>query len=233
MTLLLLFDIDGTLLQMASREHAQALRGACAQVHEVSLDGVQPPSLAGRTDGEIARLLLLQAGVSPERIDERAEDVRDECCRLYAEYCPADLSDKVVPGLPQLLMWLSGRDDAQLSLVTGNYEPVARLKLKRAGLGHWFGPGQGGFGSDSEDRTMLPPIARRRAGAVAGLEASWPRQKTVVIGDTPRDIACARADEAHVIAVCSGPFTAEDLAEADIVARDSDTLRAALESLLV
>lgn len=232
MTLLLLFDIDGTLLQMASREHAQALRGACSLVHDVNLDAVKAPSLAGRTDGEIARLLLLQAGVAPELIDEHAQDVRDECCRLYAEYCPADLSDKLVPGMPELLTWLSGRDDAKLSLVTGNFEPVARLKLKHAGIGHWFEPGQGGFGSDSEDRTMLPPIARRRAGAVAGLESSWPRQQTVVIGDTPRDIACARADDARVIAVCTGPFTAESLAEADIVARDSDTLQAALQTLL-
>lgn len=229
MTLLLLFDIDGTLLQMASREHAQALRGACGLVHGVNLDKVEAPSLAGRTDGEIARLLLVQAGISPERIDERAQEVRDECCRLYAEYCPADLSDKVIQGIPELLTWLSGRDDATLALVTGNYEPVARLKLKHAGIGHWFEPGNGGFGSDSEDRTMLPPIARRRAGAVAGLESSWPRQQTVVIGDTPRDIACARADDARVIAVCTGPFTAASLAEADIVARDSTELREGLD----
>jgi phosphoglycolate phosphatase-like HAD superfamily hydrolase len=229
---LLLFDIDGTLMQMASREHAAALRGAAEQAHGVSLDGIRAPEAAGRTDGEIARLLLLQAGVSPERIDERAEEVRDECCRLYAELCPADLSDKVVAGVPDVLAWLAERDDARLALVTGNFEPVARIKLKHAGLGHWFVSGQGGFGSDSEDRTALPPIARRRAGTAAERESSWPQAKTVVIGDTPRDIACARADDAHVIAVTSGPYGAEELYAADTVATDAVALRRALQSLL-
>jgi phosphoglycolate phosphatase len=231
-SLLLLFDIDGTLLQMASREHAQALRGAAERVHEISLDGIRIDTAAGRTDGEIARMLLLKAGVSSERIDERAQDVRDECCRLYAELCPTDLSDKVIPGVPALLEWLSGRDDVQLSLVTGNYESVARIKLKHAGLGHRFTSGQGGFGSDSEDRTALPPIARRRAGKVAELDRSWPQQQTIVIGDTPRDIACARADDVRVIAVTSGPYAAEELYAADAVARDSDGLRQTLQSLL-
>ena len=56
------------------------------------------------------------------------------------------------------------REDVRLSLVTGNFEPIARLKLARAGLGRWFAAGQGAFGSDSEDRAALPAIARRRAG---------------------------------------------------------------------
>src|SRR5262249_45665913 len=63
---------------------------------------------AGRTDGEIARLLLLDAGVSADRIDELADDVRAECCRLYAEVCPVDLSDTVIDGIPELLDWLAG-----------------------------------------------------------------------------------------------------------------------------
>ena len=92
-------------------------------------------SPAGRTDGEIARLLLLGAGVSAEQIDDGASAVREACTRLYAELCPPSLADKVVPGIPALLEWLAGRDDVRLSLVTGNYEPVARLKLARAGIG--------------------------------------------------------------------------------------------------
>ncbi len=80
----------------------------------------------------------------------------------------------------------------RLALVTGNFEPVARLKLARAGIGRYFPSGQGGFGSDSEDRAALPAIARRRAGPTG---IPYPRERTIVIGDTPRDIACARADE--------------------------------------
>jgi phosphoglycolate phosphatase len=230
--MLLLFDIDGTLVKGASREHAAALRKALENVHRVDLDEVQTGlSVAGRTDGEIARMLLIEAGVSAERIDARAEEVQDECCRLYASLCPDDLSATVVKGIPSLLETLSTRDDVQLSLVTGNFQPIARIKLKAAGVGHWFTAGQGGFGSDSEDRTMLPPIARRRAGEAAGLTTSWPRKNTIVIGDTPRDIACAHADNVRCIAVTTGPHPADDLSDADYVASSTQELAATLEAL--
>jgi phosphoglycolate phosphatase len=122
-----------------------------------------------------------------------------------------------VPGIAELVGSLAARDDVTLSLVTGNFEPVARLKLKRAGIGRHFPAGQGGFGSDSEDRAALPGIARRRAGHDG---VSHPRARTIVIGDTPRDIACARADDVRCFAVTTGPHAAEDLTGADAVARD-------------
>ena len=100
------------------------------------------------------------------------------------------------------------------ALVTGNLEPIARRKLAAAGIGDRFAPGQGGFGSDAEDRAELPAIARARAGG-------WARERTVVIGDTPRDIACARADGVRVIAIATGPFGAADLAGADAVVDDA------------
>ncbi len=249
--MLLLFDIDGTLLRGASFAHAQALRAALHSVHRINVDDIRPSrDAAGRTDGEIARIILLDAGVSAERIDELADDVRAECCRLFAELCPTDLSDTVIDGIPDLLDWLRSqgilaRDPTlaatsppeprpvRLSLVTGNFEPVARLKLKRSGLGHRFAVGQGAFGSDAEDRTMLPPIARRRAGVLdCAPGTSYPRGRTIVIGDTPRDIACARADGVRCVAVCSGPYDAADLTTADAVAGDAGELREVLASLI-
>jgi phosphoglycolate phosphatase-like HAD superfamily hydrolase len=262
--LLLLFDIDGTLLRGASMAHAETLRLALQSVHHIPVERVRPSSdAAGRTDGEIARIILLAAGVSAQRIDELAEDVRAECCRLYAQLCPPDLSDTVVDGIPDVLEWLDGLgrspggpnlpatsagkstprapdgpekpplEGLKLSLVTGNFEPVARLKLKRAGLGHWFAAGQGAFGSDSEDRAMLPAIARRRAGAVdCAPGISYPRDRTILIGDTPRDIACGRADGVRCVAVCSGPYGPSELTGADAVARDAGELRGVLTSLI-
>jgi len=228
--MLLLFDIDGTLLQRASAAHAEALREALHRVHHVHVDPPRPSQdAAGRTDGEIARLLLLDAGVSAERIDERRDDVREQCCRLFAELCPPDLSDRVVAGMPELLEWAHAQDGVRLSLVTGNFEPVARLKLRRAGIGHWFEAGQGGFGSDAEDRAMLPPIARRRAGETG---SPWAREQTLVIGDTPRDIACAHADGVRCVAVCTGPYGAAELTAADAIALDSGQLRGTLSGLL-
>ena len=228
--LLLLFDIDGTLLAKAGAAHRDALYAALLEVHGVDAKMVRGTlSPAGRTDGEIARALLLQAGVSARQIDERARDVQIECCRVYARICPPDLSDKLVPGVVELLEWLAGRSDVTLSLVTGNYEAVARLKLSRAGVGRYFDAGQGAFGSDSEDRAALPPLARRRAGR---LGSPHPRERTIVIGDTPRDIACAHADGVRVFAVATGPYAADDLRDADAVAPAAAELRPALEQAL-
>jgi phosphoglycolate phosphatase-like HAD superfamily hydrolase len=228
---LLLFDIDGTLLQGATRAHALALRQALTEVHGVDSDAARiRVSAAGRTDGEIARSILLATGVSAERIDDLADSVQAETCRIFAEICDDDLSQFVVPGIDGLLAWLSEVDSARLALVTGNYEPVARIKLKRAGIGHWFETGQGGFGSDSEDRLALPPIARRRAGDHHG--NPHPRERTVVIGDTPRDIACAHADGLRCIAVTTGACESAELTDADVVVGDASALRAVLESLL-
>ena len=223
--MLLLFDIDGTLLTSATRAHSQALDGAIREVHGVDTSRRRSKiGPAGRTDGEIARLMLLDLGVSAWRIDELSDDVRETCCRLYAQICPPDLSEHVVSGMPDLLGWLSGREGVTLGLLTGNFEPVARLKLARAGLGKWFRSAPGGFGSDSEDRAALPAIARRRAGHVR-------RPDTIVVGDTPRDIACARADDVRCLAVTTGQYGREELSAADAVAGDAGELRVRLEEL--
>ena len=163
-----------------------------------------------------------------DAIDARADEVAERAVAAYADLCPADLSHRLAPGIVELLDALADRAETfRLSLVTGNLEPVARLKLERAGIGHRFPAGQGGFGSDHARRAELPPIARARMS-----DPPWPRERTVVIGDTPRDIACARADRVRVAAVATGPFAIEALADADAVADDARSLLPVLEDWL-
>ena len=153
-----------------------------------------------------------------EASDARWADVQAAAMEAYERLCPDDLSERVLPGIVELLDTLAARPgEFRLSLVTGNLEPVARLKLARAGLGGYFEPGQGGFASDHASRAELPAIARHRAGG-------WRRERTVVIGDTPRDIACARADRVRVAAVATGPYAIEALADADAVVDDARAL---------
>jgi phosphoglycolate phosphatase len=223
---LLLFDIDGTLLLRAAREHADAIRAAIERVwHVRDLDRFRVET-AGRTDPAIARALLLQAGVSAERIDAKMPDFKHVATLEYARRAPADLSATVAPGVRDLLGTLAARDGFVLSLVTGNLEAIAHLKLARAGLGEFFDRRHGGYGSDHEDRAELPPIARRRAGSGG---TSHPAEDTVVIGDTPRDIACARADGVRCIAVATGQYRAEELTGADAVARSAREVAALLD----
>jgi phosphoglycolate phosphatase len=227
---LLLVDIDGTLVAGATRAHSEALHTALTEVHGIdSRRAKWNLSPAGRTDGEIARAILLGAGVDAAQIDERADQVRERCCEIYARMPMTDLSDTVLPGIVDVMSWLTTRDDVLLGLVTGNFEPIARLKLRRAGIGQYFPPQQGAFGSDSEDRAALPGIARRRAGRRG---VPYPRAETIVVGDTPRDIACARADGVRCIAVATGPFGAEELQDADRVVADALELRSVLTRLL-
>jgi phosphoglycolate phosphatase len=212
---LLLFDIDGTLLLKASAAHAEAVHEAIREVY-----GVDEPSkveAAGRTDYEIARNICLLAGVTAENFDRGRDDFRVACVSAFARLCPDDLSDRVAPGMTDVLDDLHARDAVRLGVLTGNLEPIAHLKLVRAHLATFFEPWVGGFGSDHEDRTELPAIARRRAGR-------YPREQTVVIGDTPRDIACARADGVRCIAIATGPFGVEELAKADVVLRSAHDL---------
>lgn len=228
--MLLLFDIDGTLLLGAADAHRDAIYEALRVVHGVTRPDRRGMEVAGRTDADIARALLVHAGVSADRIDARADDVRVAACAAYGRLCPKDLTACVAPGMPALLERLAERDDTLLALVTGNFEPIARLKLRRAGIGRFFPTGQGGFGSDHEDRSELPAIARRRAGEADG--EPWPQARTAVIGDTPRDIACARADGVRVAAIATGPFGPAELRGADAVARDADELGDVLERWL-
>lgn len=215
---LLLFDIDGTLLLGAAALHRAALCAALAEVYEIEDPAPLEVAAAGRTDDAIARELLALSGI--EDPGRHFAVYRERCCEIYSESCPASLVQHVAPGVRELLGSLAGHHS---SLVTGNYEPIARLKLARAGIGEYFALGQGGFGSDAESRDLLPAIARRRAGR-------HPREDTILVGDTPRDIACARADGVRVIAIATGPYEARELSGADLVVADAHELRAALSA---
>jgi phosphoglycolate phosphatase-like HAD superfamily hydrolase len=228
-SLLLLFDIDGTLLREGATPVGPAMSAALKEVHRVDTAAIRTQiATSGRTHGEIARAILLDAGVPTARIDALADQMRDRCCEAWAATAPDDLSGDVLPGVRELLDWLAVLPEARLGLLTGNYEAIARSKVARSGLGGFFEPGHGAFGSDAEDRDELPAIARRRAGTS---DAPYPRSDTIVIGDTPLDVACARADGVRCVAVASGMFEPHALADADVVVRDALEVRAALGEL--
>jgi phosphoglycolate phosphatase-like HAD superfamily hydrolase len=225
---LLLFDVDGTLLLRAAEAHKDAFHVALREVFGIEDATAFKVATPGKTDLQIAREVLLQAGFDPRVIDDRLDALGEAWVRAHAER-QHDIADRVAPGMRELLQWLAGQDGAKLSLLTGNLEPIARLKLHRAGIGEFFPRGQGAFGSDSEDRSELPAIARRRAGRGGEPHA---RAKTAVIGDTPLDIACARADGVRAVAVATGPYRPAELGAADHVADDAAGLREVLERLV-
>src|SRR3954452_25393816 len=204
--LLLLFDIDGTLLRYGgAREHAAALVQALSESYRVELpeDAVQRVGPWGKTDQRIAREVLEQAGVA---LDGR-RDWPERASQISREADLSRLADGAMEGAEEALRWAAEAGHTS-ALLTGNAEPIAHHNLAAAGLGRWFERAQGAFGSDAEDRRELVPIARRRAGG-------WPSQRTVVIGDAPVDVQCALAGGAVPVALL-GHFGREELAGAAI-----------------
>jgi len=224
--LLALFDVDGTqITQGCTPGHFAVVRATALELYGNGADPAAAPPFrtAGMTELQIARQVLTDAGVTP------GADLAGEAARFCAEIscrftCP-DLSGHVIPGVPGVLAELASDPDVVLGLVTGCAQAIAQAKLAAAGLDRFFWPpGIGGFGDDAEDRQLLVPIARRRAGG------PWPRHRTLVIGDTPADIACARADQVRCIGFAAGDYSTADLAAADRVACDAGQLLAAIRA---
>lgn len=188
--------------------HQRALAEAAAEVFGLVLregeDPVAAVEPAGKTDRQILREVLAAAGLPAEPREDDALRWEQAACAVYErlEREPVEPDDAVVGALRRL-------DEAghTLSLLTGNLEPIARRKLGLRGLGAFFTPGQGGFGSDAELRPALVPIARRRAGG-------RPREDTLVIGDTPFDVAAASADGVRTVAITGARYDAAALREA-------------------
>jgi len=136
--MLLLFDIDGTLLLRASAAHREALLAALEDVYGLADPATHRINAAGRTDTQIAREIALAGGVEGSAFDAQLALLQARSAEWFAVLCPKSLSATVSPGMAALLGELSLDPMVRLSLLTGNYEPIARLKLERGGIGQFF-----------------------------------------------------------------------------------------------
>jgi phosphoglycolate phosphatase len=211
---LILFDIDGTLVRggpakVAFERAMLETYGTTGDVHGVSF--------AGKTDPQIARELLAGAGFDRRTIDAGLPELWGR----YLDYLREGLGVKpmsVLAGVHELLDALVAVEGVALGLVTGNIAGGAELKLGSAGL--WERFAVGGYGSDHEERDHLPRIALERARVFWRVEL--PAHDAVIVGDTPRDVACGRAGGTRTLAVATGSFSPTDLraAGADHVMED-------------
>jgi len=202
---LVLFDIDGTLL-VARGAGRRALAAALKDVYGTAGD-IDGYDLRGQTDPRIVFDVMEGAGLEREAVRERLDD----CFEAYARGLAAEIGDgdKVVtlPGIGDLVRRLHGDAEVLLGLLTGNIEAGARIKLGPTGLLPYFR--LGAYGSDHLDRRQLPSLAARRAHAIVGVP--FAPDRVLVIGDTPRDIECARHFGAVAVAVATGQYTREAL----------------------
>ena len=188
--------------------------------------------MAGRTDAWILADAAAAHGIPADsaglaRFPRRATSRHLAPARLDTAWAARK---GVMPGVRALLDALVARDDVYLALLTGNYEAGAQIKLEYFDLWRYFRCGA--FGDDAPDRnrTAAEGAGARRARAAVRRVAS---SDAVVIGDTPLDVACAKAGGARSIAVATGSHSVEQLraAGADVVFEDLSDTEAVLRSI--
>jgi phosphoglycolate phosphatase len=206
MTVLVLFDIDGTLLLA----HGAGRRAVHRAMHDVF--GVTPAEghpFDGKTDPQIVRELGTLAGIGEEMIVDRMTTA----LARYYDYLESDITGaphgvQLLPGVHDLLDALDAHHEVMLGLLTGNIQSGATLKLRAVNIA----PERfvvGAFGSDAPVRPALPAIAQSRAAARLGAEV--PGSRIVIIGDTPHDLTCGNDIGARAIGVETGRFRAAEL----------------------
>jgi phosphoglycolate phosphatase-like HAD superfamily hydrolase len=220
---LILFDIDGTLLT-TNGAAKRAFQRALLEVYGTA-GPIDSHQFDGKTDPQIARELLRAVALSDADIDALLPALFQHYLDGMAhEIAQPGHTTHVYPGVTALLDALHERSDVLLGLLTGNIAEGAALKLRSAGLQHYFE--LGAYGSDHERRDALPAVAVARARDVCG--RSFSGKDIIIVGDTPSDVRCGQSLGVFALGVCTGRHARHTLlAEgADEVLDDlSDTQR--------
>ena len=228
--LLVLWDVDHTLIDAGGlSSHLYGM--VFAELFGRELPRVAP--MAGRTDRAIIVETLTMAGVASPRtyVPAFIEELTRQA-PAFGERVRA--RGRVLAGVPEALAALAEGRGVQQSVLTGNIRPLAEVKLGALGLGDPLNLAIGAYGDMDEVRAGLVQVARERAAAAAGSDApgsggaDFGGEATVLVGDTPLDVAAALATGARAVGVATGNFTEQELiaAGAHAVLPDlSDTAR--------
>lgn len=218
MARLVLFDIDGTILSTQGVGR-RALARAVSEAFKINI-APDHMDLSGKTDPQICREMLFDSGYDREVSFE-------ELALAFEIYLPILKAEialckefALLKGIRELISALQKTDDAHLALLTGNIEPGARIKLEPFQLNQCFSVGA--YGSDSANRMELPAIASERAQAY--FKQKFLPQEIVVIGDSIRDVTCAKGFGARSLAVATGRTQT-----AELQAEEPDFLFSSLE----
>ena len=201
---ILLFDIDGTLLQI--KQHViRGLIGELVQQYtpDVSLDELAEIPFAGRTDRAIFEDLL--------NIGRQPVSLFDELKQHYIDALQSKLTayDILLYEPVFRVLEYCTSQNIPMGLLTGNFREIAVLKTRLAGIGEYFK--FGAFGCDHPRRHALPEIARQSASEYLGVPIQ--SQQLILIGDTPNDIKAARYGNSRAVAVSTGSYSYKQLSQ--------------------
>lgn len=222
---LVLWDVDLTLIQ-ARGLGREIYRAVFPRITGVELSEVI--AFDGRTELDIIDTTLRLHGLPAD--DETVERLT---CAIVAEFRArsAELRARaeVLPGVEQALKMVAADPGTTQTVLTGNLQAVARIKLAATDLADYMRWEYGAFGDDHAERAELVRLARARAVAVEHRGIG----EIVVVGDTPHDVAAARAAGARPIGVATGRYGIAELRAAGAATvlpdlSDPDAVRAVL-----
>jgi phosphoglycolate phosphatase len=198
-----LFDIDGTLMHAQGGVHIDSFSSSVLEVlgRPVPLDNVL---IHGNTDTGILRDAFAQASIAREVWQPRLKEILDRMCAAV-DARREQMKVVLYPGVVETLAYLKARGKV-LGVATGNLERIGWLKIDLAGLRQWFS--FGGFSDRHSARSEMIASAANEARRLVG-----PHAAVCVVGDTPSDIAAARANSLPVIAVATGAYSFATLRE--------------------
>lgn len=211
---ILLWDIDGTL--MRSTVQGGYLKYFAATMRRVfgSAGRLAEIVPSGMTDTQIMYEALRGENFTPEQIFARKDDVlkifREEMTTVLAQ---AGEPYESLAGVREILAATAKNSLFVNALLTGNLSVAAQLKLESVGLWHYFASAPNAFGEISHDRRELA----REAGKLFAEKYShrFEPEQFIVIGDTPNDVACARAFGARIVAVATGRHQTREILAAE------------------
>jgi len=201
---LTLWDIDNTTVKGIGA-HLESFPYALKKVYGV--EGNVRPEHHGLTDRRIIFDILREKGFS----DSEIESNLPECFNVMTGYFTANI-DKydiiTMPGARNVLEELE-RHNVLMGVVTGNIGAVAKGKIEKVGLEHYFE--FGGFGNESNERSDLVRIAIERAEKGYGFKNN---NNVYLFDDTPIGIEAGKAAMVKAIGVATGNSSVEQLREA-------------------
>lgn len=207
MPLLVLFDIDGTILRYKTNRAKQIFADIILDIFDKEITPEEMPAFCGMTDLQILKSIGESVGLPYSEIQKNSHSIWSGMLKVFQQFINTDTVE-ILPGVEQLIKKMNSRDDVQLGLLTGNFRENAYLKLSVFNLEKFFP--FGAFGSDHENRNLLVDIAINRANDFAECDY-FSTNNSVIIGDSPRDIECAKFNNMPVVSVATGSLSSKEL----------------------